>query len=388
MADEVQGLLSAVQRMAPILRAGAEDAERQGRLPRCVADAVAEAGCYRMLTPKGFGGTELHPGGAFQVIEALSSIDSAIGWNVMASLVILRFVAALPDRTVERFFAHSPDVPFAGTLFPIGSARAVEGGYHVTARGRFGSGSDQAHWILMLATIEQVPADTPRAIGVFFSPDEVVNRRNWFSLGMRSTGSHDVDALDVFIPASRTFPLQPSLPPGKHFQGPLYRYPYIGHTAALVSPVALAIARNAVGALLALVEVEGAATAGKPLRERAWLHANLGRARALIDSARALQRDVIETTWQTVLAGGALTVTQRADLQMAMANAAESSFRAVDLTMRAAGTSGALPKHGLERHFRDIATLRQHAVFSERRFETAGRLYLGLAPEDYPAVIL
>jgi alkylation response protein AidB-like acyl-CoA dehydrogenase len=164
--------------------------------------------------------------------------------------------------------------------------------------------------------------------------------------------------------------------------------PYIGHTAAVVSPVALGIARSAVEALCALVEVEDAATAGKPLKERARLHTHLAEAKAAAGGARALLVETIRDSWDTIIAGNSVTLGQRADLQLAQANAAASAFKAVELVMRAAGTSAIFPRNSLERHFRDITTLRQHAVFSENRFETAGRLYLGLMPEDYPAAIL
>lgn len=388
LGDDLESLLSPVSEIAPVVRLYAPQAEREGCLPQAIVEAVTRAGLYRLFTPKALGGTEIDPLSAFRIIEALSAIDSAAGWNVAASLFIMRFVAALPDETPEMLLANSPDTVFAGTVFPIGIAVPVEGGYRVTARGRFGSGSNQAQWIMMFATVEGAPTDALSAVGVFFSPEEVVNRNNWCSLGMRGTGSHDIDAIDVFVPSARTFPLLPGLAPGKHFQGPLYRYPYIGHTAALVPPVALSIARSAVESLCTLVEVEGAATAGKPLKERPRLHAHLGEAKAAVDSARALLVEVIQETWTTVVAGHSLTLEQRADVQLAQANAAASSFRAVELVMRAAGTSGIFPKYSLERHFRDISTLRQHAIFSENRFETAGRLYLGLMPEDYPAAIL
>ena len=384
----MESLLQAVEQIAPVVREHAAEAERQCRLPDATVHAVTVAGLFRMFTPQSLGGSEIDPLSVFRIIEALSGIDSATGWNVAASLFIIRFVAALPDETPEMFFANSPDTVFAGTVFPIGKAVPVEGGYRVIARGRFGSGSNQAQWIMMFATIEGTSTDAPSAVGVFFSPEEVVNQNNWCSLGMRGTGSHDIDAIDVFVPRARTFPLLPGLAPGKHFQGPLYRYPYIGHTAALVPPVALSIGRSAVEDLCALVEVEGAATAGKPLKERARLHSHLGTAKAAVDSARALLREVIQETWEVVVRGESLTLKQRADLQLAQANAAANAFTAVELVMRAAGTSAIFPRHSLERHFRDITTLRQHAIFSENRFETAGRLYLGLLPEDYPAAIL
>ena len=48
---------------------------------------------------------------------------------------------------------------------------------------------------------------------------------------------------------------------------------------------------------------------------------------------------------------------------------------------RTAGSTGVYARSPLERHFRDAATIRQHAFVSESRLETAGQVYLGVAPE-------
>ena len=51
-------------------------------------DAMIDAGLFRMLAPKAFGGLEVHPVDAFKVVEAVARIDSAAAWNLNQSSAV------------------------------------------------------------------------------------------------------------------------------------------------------------------------------------------------------------------------------------------------------------------------------------------------------------
>ena len=87
-----------------------------------------------------------------------------------------------------------------------------------------------------------------------------------------------------------------------------------------------------------------------------------------------------------MLAGERPSLTQRADLLLAAANATSSAAQAVELAYSVAGISGIYTRTSLERHFRDVEVLKQHAFTSESRYETVGQVYLGLQP-DFPLVL-
>ncbi len=93
----VSSLLDAVHQIEPVIRAHAEEAERERRLPDATAKAMRECGLYRLWRPKAFGGLELDPMTAFQVIEEVSRIDSAAGWNLQLSSAIDAIGAWFPD---------------------------------------------------------------------------------------------------------------------------------------------------------------------------------------------------------------------------------------------------------------------------------------------------
>jgi alkylation response protein AidB-like acyl-CoA dehydrogenase len=114
------------------------------------------------------------------------------------------------------------------------------------------------------------------------------------------------------------------------------------------------------------------------LRELASTQAKVGLADAILRSSRTFLYEILAESWRRTLAGQPSSLAQRADLLLAAAHAMQSSVRVVELMHRAAGTSGIMTGSRLERHFRDAGTLRQHILFSENRYETVGKVALGL----------
>jgi len=204
----------------------------------------------------------------------------------------------------------------------------------------------------------------------------------WYSLGMRGTDSNDVVLEDVFVPARRTFPLMPGFTPGSHYGGPLYRMSAMSVLGAmLMGPLALAIAREAIEALRSLAPAKMSLGSARALSDRAVAHARLGRAEGLVRSGRALVHATLEESWQRALAGETATLEQRVGDLLAGAQAVRSAVEAVDLVYALAGSSAIYERSPIERHFRDIQTIRHHGFVCESRFEAVGQVLLGVEPE-------
>lgn len=205
----------------------------------------------------------------------------------------------------------------------------------------------------------------------------------WDSLGLRATDSNDVAVDDVFVPVARTWPLQPVFEPGRHFQGPLYRYPGIGEGAFILPPVPLGVAAAAVAEFRRLTQQKTPFMSKTSLRDRPVAQATLGRAEGILRSARAFFYQTLTQVWERMVAGYASTQEQKGNLLLAAVHAVRSSVEAVDLVYGLAGTSGIYKRSPLERYFRDVHTLRHHGFVSESRYQTYGQVTLGLEP-DFP----
>jgi alkylation response protein AidB-like acyl-CoA dehydrogenase len=197
------------------------------------------------------------------------------------------------------------------------------------------------------------------------APGDLTIHDTWDVAGLRGTGSHDIEAADVFVPDARVFslasaPVQP---------GPLYAFPPLGLLALGIGAVSLGIARAAIADFAELARgkrspVTGEAIAAKPA------------GRAAIAEAESLRAAGLAYLRAEVTATG-VDADRRARLRLAVLTATRNAARAVDLVYQAAGGSAVYAASPLQRHFRDVHVATQHAMVSTDVLETAGAVLLG-----------
>lgn len=374
------GLLAGLGAIVPLIRACSEEAERERRLPSRVVDALREAGAYRMLVPTELGGRPVDVATFIQALEVVSGADGSAGWNLATSLGCSLAALALPDEGLARVFGRGPDVAFAGTVYRAsGQAVAADGGYRVTGRWPFGSGCQHADWLMGMATVSD--GVSPRLVdGIperrlfLFAPADSTIIDTWDTIGLRGTGSHDIEVADVWVPESLT-----ATPQRRPWQDALFRFPRLPLTALQFSAVVTGIARAALDAFDEVAAAKTPTFASRPLREEPTVQEKRARAEALLESARAYRAAVVSEVWETVTAGEAGSVEQGARLMLTAVTAIEQAQRAVDLVYGLAGTTSIRRTHPLARAFCDVHVAAQTSR-SIVNFETAGKVLLGLDP--------
>jgi alkylation response protein AidB-like acyl-CoA dehydrogenase len=383
-------LIEAARRIAPVIREHNDEAERERRLSPPVLAALHEAGLLRMCTPRSLGGLEVDPLTRALVMEEITAQDTAAGWTLANPLDWAYLCARLPDEGAEEIYGQGANVVIAAQFGRPMQAALVQGGYRITGRSPFVSNCHDANWIATTAMVvageQSRPEGEPEVVMVYLPRENCEIIDTWHVMGMRGTGSNDVAVTDAFVPRARTFPFVPEFTPGSHYQGPLYRFPLIGVVASNLPPIVLSIARRAIDEVSALAQTKTPVAASAPLRERTSAQAKLAQGEAVLRAGRGLLYDTLIDTWQATLAGETFSVRQKADVLLAMTHAVSSAVKAIELMYRVAGTSGIYTRNPLERYFRDVQVLRHHAFGAETRYETVGRVYLGLPP-DFPALL-
>ncbi len=374
--------LETAKALAPEVESRAGEIESVRRMPADLARKLAEAGLFRIAIPRVYHGAECHPSECVRVIEEISRADGSAGWCLMIGAVTAVLAGFLPERAAREIYAADPCVITGGAVAPTGKAIAVDGGYRVTGRWQWGSGTQNCSWIAGGALV--IDGQSVRRLGggdaqirlMMFSADQTRIFDTWYSSGLRGTGSHDFEVKDAFVPAERAIALGIAPP---LVDAPLCRFPLFGMLALGVSAVALGIARRATDELIAL------ATKKKPTWERQTLaqsprvQADVAHAEAALRSARSFLFDAIDAAWAPAAAGETPSIELRRDLRLAVANAAWESARSVDLMYNAGGGSSVHAASPLQRCFRDAHTITQHRMVNQSMFEETGRLYLGAA---------
>ena len=379
-------LLSQARDLASLIRRHAPDAELNRRVSPEVLSAMREAGLFRMLLPRALGGLEVDPVTCSLVVEEVAAADSAAAWTLQAGNTGAWWSARLPAEGVEEIYGDDPSVLQAAAFHPPQRATEVPGGFRITGRGPLASTIHDAEWLFLSAVVmdgdkARMVEGMPVMIAFVIRAQEARIEDTWRSLGMRGTDSNDVIMDDIFVPASRTFPLVPEFEPNLHYSGPLYRFPGMAAVIMVIAPVPLAVARGAVDEFRELARRKSAFGFTTPLSQRAPVQAALARAEGMLRAARLLYYDTLARVWRTALAGEPVTLEQKADLALAGAHAASTAATVVGMVHQLGGTTGIYERSPLERHFRDANTLRHHGFMSENRFEVVGQVYLGVPPE-------
>ena len=390
--DTDAALIEAARMIGPLIQAHNDEAERDCRLSPPDLAALHETGLLRMVTPKSMGGLEVDPVTRALVIEEIAGHDTAAGWTLANPLDWAYLSARLPDEAIEEIYGSGADVLIAVQFGRPITAVRESGGYQISGQGPFVSNCYDDNWIAMTAivTSEDQTQDgdhgEPEMLMVYFPRESCQIIDTWNVLGMRGTGSNAVSITDVFVPEYRTFPMMPEFQPGSHYQGPLYRFPLIGVVSSNIPPVMLAVARKAIDEVSALAQGKTPVASSTSLRERATTQSSVAQAEGILRSARLLLYDTLGTAWEATLAGESHSPEQRADLLLAMAHAASSATKVVELMYNVGGTSGIRSGTPLNRCFRDIQVLKHHAFAAETRYATVGQVYLGLPP-DFPVLM-
>ncbi|WP_053913479.1 hypothetical protein [Streptomyces sp. TP-A0875] len=337
----------------------AEEADRTGVLCAGLVAALSDSGLPRHFVPARWGGSD----GTFTeltaVLVTLGRSCASAAWVGSMFAYTARFATHLPVRAQEEVWADGPDPLWVPGLVPAGRSRRVEGGYRLTGRWTYVSGSEFADWAL-LAGPQPGPDAAPPLFHAVPRTDFAVER-TWDAVGMRATGSHAVVLDDVFVPEHRTVPL-PEVLGGSNRMSDSVQHnvplPAVGGLTCL-APV-LGTARSALSACV--TTVAGKRTGGGS----AALDMTLTGAAAAVDTAALLVERLA-----TVLDAGESRV-------HALRNARDSAFtasllrEAVDGLMRAAGTAAQNRGGAPQRNWRDVTVATSHAAL---RMEKAASAY-------------
>jgi alkylation response protein AidB-like acyl-CoA dehydrogenase len=398
MADvypaQLDRLLSAVSILEPLIRAHADEAERNRRLSPVVVTGLSEAGIFRMYTPVPLGGLEVDPLTFYRVVEAIARIDGSTGWCVFIAGGNPLLGAYLADQAAEEVFGRDPHAITAGVVLPYGTAVVGDGGYWVSGHWSYGSGCQHSTWIFCACHV--LDGDQMRLTGngepevrfCFVPMAQVTIVETWDVSGLAGTGSHDVVIERVFVPAPYTCSFGPGMmPQGRHYRSPLYRYVLYASFALPISAVALGIAQGALDVCLELAHTKQASGTTIRLREQPMFQVRLAEAAALVRSARAWLHAAVQQAWGSLLTSGHVSFAERTDLLLAAANATRSAAAAVDVLYTLAGATANYRRSPLQRALRDVHAATQHMGTAPQQYESAGRMLVGLQPLQ-PLILL
>lgn len=351
---------------------------RQAMSPDII-EMMKAAGVYRALVARRFGGDERTPSDFLRLIERISIADGSAGWVASFGFSAV-YLAALPVATLEQIYAATPDVVFAGCIYPPQPAPAVEGGLRVSGQWSWGSGVTGAELVgVGIKTEDGAGGGLPRT--AVMPREKVRIRENWDVNGLKGTGSHDVIIEDVVVPLEWTF-----IRGGESsLDTPLFRYPSLALAAQVLAVVGLGVARAALDEIENIASGRASITGAPTLADRAYVQIEVAKSEAALRSARAFFYDATDEAFSRLEAGDALDRQAVSLLRLASSHAARTGAEVAQAAYMMSGTTGIFTGHPIARFMQDAIVVPQHAFLSEGTWQNAGRVFLGLStPPGFP----
>lgn len=390
----VEELIRRADAMRPWLRERQNECEALGELPEDTNRRFLDAGFYRILQPRIFGGYEFALPEFIRVMLAVARGCSDSAWVLALTSGHTVLAAQLGERAQREVFGPAGDFRAPGVGMPNGTGVLSDGGLRVNGAWDYASGCNLATHFFG-STMVRDPA-TNASLGnawILFDRHQFKIVDNWNVIGMQGTGSRRVVIEDAFVPADRALwfidgsgrPVRDQPGHGLH-SNPMYH----GWLAPLlISEVAAVSVGAARGALDIYEEILKNKKANFPpfqaRSNEAEFQRHFGEAQALIDTAEAallkMTTDYMDLTRRYVETATPLDDETERRLILMEQQVIRMAWDAVELMFRTSGTSAAAKSSPLGRALRNLAVIRTHVTLQTDHTATnAGRLHFGLPP--------
>jgi 3-hydroxy-9,10-secoandrosta-1,3,5(10)-triene-9,17-dione monooxygenase len=366
-------ILRRIAELAPALERNARACDEARMLVPESMRAVREAGMFRIPIPARAGGYELSLRTLAEAVTAISIACPSSGWVLMVMGAHHWCMGSFPEAAQDEVFAGGGDGLVAGTLSGQGTAASVDGGYRVEGRWQFGSGIDHANWVMLGCSD---PETRGPKVHVVIPRAEIEVDDTWRVLGLRGSGSKDLLAAGIFVPAYRAIDTRVlfggTSPHARNHSSNLYR---LSAEAMLSNSVATAVLGSAKFALDKFIErtrERRVILTGARKAEHGPTQVRLAEAAAEIRSAELLQGDTQTEFDRLMELGAGMDFAARAQVKWNAAYSAELCRRAVARLYSASGAHSVYESSPLQSAFRNINVGAQHASID---FDSSAEMY-------------
>ncbi|MGW0038520.1 acyl-CoA dehydrogenase family protein [Gordonia sp. NPDC003376] len=369
--DDVRSVTDAV---AGEITDGALRRELDGTLPTEALTVVARSGLLGILVPAEYGGPDLPPSTAVEVLRELSRADSAVGQLLLSHYVINAAIRGLGNTAPapEIYAAVLGGAQLGNASTERGTRTAVErtttirrdtdGRWQLDGTKFYATGVLGARWIAVAARIDD---DGPaRGATVFVRPDAAgvtLDLEAWTGFGQRGTASGRVQFESVVVVDERV--IDEGTDPDPYTAAPTVLGAF---DQALHAAVDIGIARAALedGARFIATRsrpwfeagVDSAADEPHVVRRIGELTARLYALEAVLQSGTALIDHAIGEQPLSRESAASASLTVAAAKALAQEFAVEIAGGVLEL----AGASATDRRYGLDRHWRNVRTHSLH----------------------------
>jgi alkylation response protein AidB-like acyl-CoA dehydrogenase len=359
-------LVTRAEALQPLLLKNAGESEKHRRACEENIEAVREAGLFRLMVPKRYGGFEGTLRSHLEVSAALAEGCGGTAWVVALTNVCAWFTGLFSEKAQDEVFGANPDARVAGVFNATPTTRRVDGGLVVSGKWYSSSGSLHADWAVVGAeerdangsVVAQYLALMPRSD---YSIDDT-----WFTAGMRASGSNCIVADEVFVPDHRLLNMAQAIE-GEYAtefkEETAYRPLFVPFAAVILNGPQLGLGRAALKYTIANASRRAVTyTSFEKQTDSVMFQAQIADAALKVDSAELRAFRACDQIDEAARSGVKLDLVTRARIRADVGLVNTHITDAINILLSAHGAGSFSETSPMQRWWRDSNTAARHAV--------------------------
>jgi len=388
-AETKRKLRESARAMVPRLRERVNEASRLHQLPPETVQEMIDAGFFKILQPGRHGGLELDPEDFFEVQITLAEGCMSTAW-VLGVVAIHNWQLALFDeRAQQDVWGENDDTLISSSYMPVGKVKHVDGGYRLSGRWNFSSGSKHCDWAFLGAMVppaREGEAPDYRTFLVPRSDYRIVD--NWDVSGLEGTGSNDIVVEDAFVPEYRTHRSMDGFncdSPGNAVNpNPLYRLPFGQIFVRAVSSSSIGALQGALDAFIKINKDRVGLNDAKRVALDPGAQSAAAEATSVIDECKTVMYRNFDLMYDAARKGETLPLETRIKMRYDAALVAPKCADSINKLFIFSGAQGIYRDHPINRSWLDINAGRTHVANNVGKFgRNWGACMFGMENDDY-----
>ena len=384
---EIAAIVDELDDLRPVLIAAGNKGDADRRISQEVFDAVAATGALSISAPTKFGGLAANTREAHAVARAIGRGDGSLAW-VDGILDSGAWVLSLMDeRAQEDVWGENGGIDsfISIVLATTSDAVPVDGGYRVTGRWGYGTGSMHSSWSLLGVPLKNAAGEIVDAGLALIPTADLTYEDNWYVAGMKSTASVTQVAEDVFVPAHRIFPLTAAVEGGYLGENPEASYQTVFVPSLFMKLIGphLGMGRAALDFVISKADSKAIAYTGyEKQSDSAIFQTAVAKASVQLDAAELVAQQIADEIYSATDDSYYAPYAKRIEMRAKAGWVVETVTNVINDLITAHGSAGFAEASPLQRIWRDQATAARHGhTLSASGYEAFGKVLVGREDE-------
>ncbi len=346
--------------LIPMLRERADAIEKARRVDDEIIQKFHEAGFFRILQPKKWGGYEMDPEVFFRVLMEIGRGCSSSGWVLMILGIHQWEFGHMPEQACADTWSEDNQILVGSSYAPFGKVTKTDGGWILNGTWGTSSGTDFAEGGAYLGALVLDDKGRPVDHRAFLvNKDDYEWIDDWFVMGLCGTGSKSVKLKEnTFVPDYRShsivdYKISPESPV-------TYRYPFNQAFFGSVSAVIIGMAQGMIDNYIEQTKDRQGIFAPGAVSLSPYAKDRLGNAVARVRSCRARLFQMMHETRAIVEKGVEVPNEMRVHYILDIARVGRECEEAVLLLHKSNSARGIYSNNPMQRILRDVLVAANH----------------------------